>query len=47
MKEIIYCVVEHTGNGYIVAHVYFDEKKAHEKKTFYQGMVTKTALSVP
>jgi len=40
MTEKIYCVVEHTGNGYIVRHVYFDEKKAHDMKAFCQGMET-------
>lgn len=46
LADKIYCVVEHTGNGYIVRHVYFDEKKAHEKKAFYQGMITSKVWEV-
>lgn len=40
MFSKIYCVVEHTGHGYIVRHVYFNEKKANAMKVLCQGLST-------
>lgn len=40
MLSKIYCVVEHTGHGYIVRHVYFNEEKANKMRVFCQGLST-------
>ena len=45
-NEKVYCVVEHTDNGYIVHHVYFKEKNAYEMKVFCQGMAPSTLWDV-
>lgn len=34
----VYCVVKHTGAGYIVHHVYSNEKAALKMKVFCQGL---------
>lgn len=39
MEEYIYAVVEHTGSGYIVRHVFKEEEKANSMKAFLQGMI--------
>lgn len=42
----VYCVVEHTGQGYIVHHVYSNEKKALEMKVFCQGLAPGTIWGI-
>ena len=42
----VYCVVEHTGHGYIVRHVYSNEKKALEMKVFCQGLAPGTIWDI-